>query len=439
VAREREAVLGWRNSIYDVIGRAVSRYGRYFDEVSQLAPRPEDDGTFLSALAVRNKRTLRDIASIERTEGETRRLFVLNGNINHDTDIQVSLRDLHSTINRGDRVCLVVYNFYLAWLYRLATALGLRKGPVPSTFMTTNNLHHLCRLAGFETVSIEYACHFPWRLLGIGTVINRVCSFLPLIRRLALACVVLIRPVKPLSGRPSLTVVVPARNEKGNIESVLTRLPDMSCATELIFVEGHSSDGTWEEIQRVAAEHGSDGVRVSSHRQTGKGKNDAVRLGFEHATGDLLTILDADLTMPPELLPRFYDAYCAGLGDFINGNRLVYPMEGEAMRPLNRIGNLFFAKALAWALKAPIGDSLCGTKLFARRDWERFQEWKRDFGDFDPFGDFELLFPAQVLGLGIIDLPVRYRARTYGATSISRFRHGLMLLRMTWAGFWKCR
>jgi hypothetical protein len=152
-----------------------------------------------------------------------------------------------------------------------------------------------------------------------------------------------------------------------------------------------------------------------------------------------LTILDADLTMPPELLPRFYEAYCSGLGDFINGNRLVYPMEGEAMRPLNRIGNLFFAKAIAWALKAPIGDSLCGTKLLAKADWHRFNEWKNDFGDFDPFGDFELIFPAQVLGLGIVDVPIRYLARTYGETNISRFRHGLMLLRMTWVGFKKIR
>jgi Glycosyl transferase family 2 len=432
--------LRWRTFIYNLIGRKVSAYARYFDEVSQLAPLPEDDGAFLSALPVTQKRTLCDIASIERSEDQTRRrLFVLNGNLNHDTDIQASLRAIHSGINRGDRVCLVVYNFYLAWLYRLANALNIRKGRLPSTFMTDNNLHHLCLLAGFQTVRIEYVCYFPWHLAGIGTFVNSVCSFLPLVRKLALVCVVLIRPVKPLSGRPSLALVVPARNEKGNIESAVRRLPDMNCETELIFVEGHSNDDTWEEIQRVAELYKSGPVRISTYRQTGKGKNDAVQLGFSHATSDLLTILDADLTMPPELLPRFYDAYCSGLGDFINGNRLVYPMEGEAMRPLNRMGNLFFAKALAWALKAPIGDSLCGTKLFAKRDWERFQKWKKDFGDFDPFGDFELIFPAQVLGLGIIDLPVRYRARTYGTTNISRFRHGLMLLRMTWVGFWKCR
>ena len=174
-------------------------------------------------------------------------------------------------------------------------------------------------------------------------------------------------------------------------------------------------------------------------QQTGKGKADAVRLGFTHAEGDLLTILDADLTMPPELLDAFYQAYVDGLGDFVNGSRLVYPMEGAAMRFLNWLGTLFFAKALSWVLEVHIGDSLCGTKLFSRADYERMIRWRRDFGDFDPFGDFEMLFPAAELGLGIVDVPVRYRARTYGSTNINRFRHGLVLLRMTAVGLWRIK
>jgi glycosyltransferase involved in cell wall biosynthesis len=174
-------------------------------------------------------------------------------------------------------------------------------------------------------------------------------------------------------------------------------------------------------------------------QQTGRGKADAVRLGFQHATGDLLTILDADLTMPPELLPRFIDAYRDGVADFINGSRIVYPMEGEAMRFLNRLGNVFFAKALTWVLDARLGDCLCGTKLVRRDDYARMTAWRADFGDFDPFGDFELLFPAASMGIGIVDVPIRYRARTYGTTNISRFRHGMMLLKMTAVGFFRVK
>jgi glycosyltransferase involved in cell wall biosynthesis len=164
-----------------------------------------------------------------------------------------------------------------------------------------------------------------------------------------------------------------------------------------------------------------------------------VRLGFAHATQPLLTILDADLTMPPEMLTRFYDAYNRGLGDFINGSRLVYPYEGEAMRPLNKLGNVFFAKTLSWVLDTRLGDSLCGTKLLARHDYDRIVAWRRDFGDFDPFGDFELLFPASVLAFGIVDIPVRYLARTYGSTNIRRFRDGFELLRMTAIGLFRIK
>jgi glycosyltransferase involved in cell wall biosynthesis len=233
--------------------------------------------------------------------------------------------------------------------------------------------------------------------------------------------------------------VIPARNEKGNIEAALQRMPEFGgAALDVVFVEGHSTDGTWEEIQRVLPLYAHK-FSVRAFRQTGKGKGDAVRLGFQNAHGDLLTILDADLTMPPELLQRSYDAWCEGQADFVNGSRLTYPMEGEAMRFLNRLGNLFFAHAVGAAVDLRLGDTLCGTKLLARVDHERMVRWRSAFGDFDPFGDFELIFPAAVLGLGSVDVPIAYRARTYGSTNILRFRHGLMLLKMTVIGFLRVR
>jgi glycosyltransferase involved in cell wall biosynthesis len=207
---------------------------------------------------------------------------------------------------------------------------------------------------------------------------------------------------------------------------------------EIVFVEGHSKDDTWAKIQEVV-KRGHPPFKLAAYQQTGRGKNDAVRLGFSKAANEILTILDADLTMPPEMLPRFYQAYVDGLADFVNGSRLVYPMEGEAMRFLNLLGNVFFAKALSSTLGMRIGDSLCGTKLVAAHDYRRITRWRDDFGDFDPFGDFELLFPAAVLGLGCVDIPVRYKARTYGSTNIHRFRHGLVLLKMTLTGWLRIR
>jgi len=407
----------------------------------QWRPRQEDVGYLLECIDSKSKSVLEDgetFPDLSR-DRERRTAVLLNGTLNHHHDIQGLLSELKPKLSRNDRVVVVAYNPYLSWLYRLANSLGLRRGDLPSSFVTGTDLHNLARISGYDQVRIRPVAYFPWKILGLGSLVNRILPSVPFFRWFGLASVIVLRPVvQEGAQKPSLTIVIPARNERGNIENALKRMPDLGCQLEVIFVEGHSSDQTWEEIHRVMPLYSSK-YKIKAFKQTGKGKADAVRLGFSHATSDLLTILDADLTMPPELLGRFYEAYCQGLADFVNGSRLVYPMEGEAMRFLNRLGNIFFAKALSSVLDARIGDSLCGTKLVARHDYQRMIAWRKDFGDFDPFGDFELLFPAAILGMSIVDIPIRYRARTYGSTNINRFRHGLMLLKMTLTGLFRIR
>ncbi len=417
-----------------LIADEISALTKYYDSLLQWQPRQEDAGLLLALIDAPEKKLILEGESLpDLTAEEDRRTAVLiNGTLNHHFDIQAIFLDLREHLSHTSRVVVVLYNSYLRSLYRLANFLGLRRGAVPSTFITRVDLENLARLTGLQIVRQRPCAYFPWRCFGLGEVINRLLPLVPLLRWLGLAYVVTLRPVKPRPG-VGLTCVIPARNEKGNIEDALRRFPPLGGPVEIIFVEGHSTDGTWEEIQRVAKLY--DGrFQIKTFQQSGKGKADAVRLGFAHATQPLLTILDADLTMPPEMLTRFYNAYSEGHADFINGSRLIYPMEGEAMRFLNRLGNVFFAKALSWVLDTRLSDSLCGTKLFARHDYERMRAWRRDFGDFDPFGDFELLFPAAVLGLGSVDVPVRYLARQYGSTNINRFSHGWELLRMTCIG-----
>lgn len=426
---------GWT---YRLIGREIGRITRYADRVVQVAPLPRDDGVLLGAIEapLKSISVLDRLGDVISRDGSDCTVVLFNGNLNHSTDIQGLLEAVRPNLARSARVVAVLYNPYFAWLYRLADRLGIRDGPECTTFITRTHLLQLARLAGFELVRLRPVAYVPWHFFGLGSVMNAVLPAVPGFRWLSFVTVAVLRPIPIAMGaRPSLTVVIPARNERGNIEQALRRLPDFAASTEVIFVEGHSSDGTWEEIQRVSALwDGRPGLRVRAFQQQGKGKSDAVRLGFSEATGDVLTILDADLTMPPEILPRFYDAYCRGLGDFINGTRLVYPMEGEAMRFLNRLANIFFAKLLSHVLEVPLADSLCGTKLLSRRDYQRFVRWRGDFGEFDPFGDFELLFPAAELALGMVDVPVYYRARTYGSTNIRRFRDGFVLLRMSLTG-----
>lgn len=436
---EELRIPGWKRYVNGLIARNFSTLTRYYDQLIQWLPRDDDEGLLLDAIDAPRKRRIEIREEFPDLRGEhgRRTAILINGAFNHDYDIQDRLTGLRQRTTRTARVLLVLYNPYFRWLYILANRLGLRRGELPTTFITRSGLASLARISGYAIVRQSPHVYSPFRLLGLGDLINRLLPLVPLLKWFSLTYLVVLRP-EITTRPPGLTCVIPARNERDNIESALRRFPNLGCEIEIIFVEGHSTDGTWEEIERVAREW-SGRFRIRTMQQQGVGKADAVRLGFAHATQPLVTILDADLTMPPEMLGRFYEAYCAGLADFINGSRLVYPMEGEAMRFLNRLGNIFFAKTLSGLLGARLGDSLCGTKLLARHDYQRMVAWREDFGDFDPFGDFELLFPAAVLGLGIEDVPVRYRARTYGSTNISRFRHGWQLLKMTLIGLFRIK
>jgi hypothetical protein len=428
---------------YGRVAREVSRVTRYADRLVQFDPLPGDTGVLRDCIEAPDKRvaSIADVDGSAACDPDRRTVFLFNGNLNSSLDIQALLERGRAHMGRSDRLVVVLYNAYLAWVYRAADRLGLRSGAECTTFVTRTDLSQLARLSGFEVLRLRPAGYVPWHFFGLGTAVNAIMPAFPGVRWLSLVAVAVLRPVGIIEDRcPSLTIVVPARNERDNIQPALRRLPDLGLDTEVIFVEGHSRDGTWGEIQRVLTTwSGRQGLRIRAFQQSGRGKADAVRLGFAKASGDLVTILDADLTMPPELLPRFVEAYRNGLGDFVNGTRLVYPIEGEGMRLLNRLGNIFFAKLVSWAIEIPLGDTLCGTKLLARRDYERFVRWRHDFGDFDPFGDFELLFPAALLALGVIEVPVAYRARTYGSTNIRRFRDGLLLLKMALTGVFRFR
>jgi hypothetical protein len=421
----------------------LSLLTRYADRLVQYQPLEHDTGEILKLAQAPDKAIARNVDELQeafRTDGaaEPRVDVFLNGNLNYSFDIQSILKELHDVLNRRSRVLVLLYNPYSAWLHRLARRFGIRRAEVPWTFITQPDLVNVARLSGFEVVRIRPAGVIPVSLLGIGAALNKFLEALPGVRRMAFSMLLVLRPLDKARGRPSLSIVIPARDERENIEATLTRLPDFQTEVEVVFVEGHSSDGTWQEIQNVANRQWKN-LKVRAFQQTGKGKADAVREGFSRCTNEVLTVLDADLTMPPELLPRFYEAYATGQADFVNGTRLVYPMEGEAMRFMNWLGNIFFAKALSFTLDVPLGDSLCGTKLFSRDDYKVMQRWNLDFGKFDPFGDYEMLFPAAELGLGIIDIPIRYRARTYGSTKIRRFNDGFILLRMVLVGLWRIR
>jgi SAM-dependent methyltransferase len=356
--------------------------------------------------------------------------IVLSGVIGHLGDIQRVLQNLHSFCHARTRLILTFHNFLWQPLLHFAEKIGQRRPQPPQSWLSFSDVLNLLQITGYLPVRSGRRFLMPKPIPGISFLCNRVLAHLPIVNHLCLTQYIVARPQVVLSS-PSDTcsVIIPARNEAGNIESAIARLPHLGKHTEVIFVEGHSHDETWAEIQRVVRA-GHPHFTLKAFQQTGKGKADAVRLGFAQATGDVLMILDADLTVQPEDLPHFFDVIASGRGEFANGSRLVYPRSGEAMPWLNNWANKFFSLAFSFLLGQPLKDTLCGTKVLRRDDYEKIAEGRRYFGDFDPFGDFDLLFGATKLGLHIVDVPVRYQPRTYGESNIAHVREGLILLRM---------
>ena len=318
-------------------------------------------------------------------------------------------------------------------------ALHLRSKQPKINYIATADFLNLMDLADFEVISQEQRQLLPLRWFGLGPFINRFIAPLPGIRQLCLRTYLVGRPVRQFPDRKfSASIVIPCRNEKGNIENAILRMPRFGAAQEILFVEGNSSDGTFEECERVRDAY-QDSWDIKVLKQDGKGKGDAVRKGFAAASGDVLMILDADLTMPPEALPKYHAVIESGKAEFVNGTRLVYPMENEAMRPLNLIANRCFAYLFSYLVNTRLTDTLCGTKVLLRKDYEVLARERGYFGNFDPFGDFDLIFGAAKQNLKIIETPIHYKARTFGETQISRFRDGWLLLKMVWFAYRKLK
>lgn len=355
--------------------------------------------------------------------------IVLSHVTGYFVDVLKVFDSLQTVCHHRTRIIINYYNFLWEPALLIGEFFGVKKKSPKQNWLTKKDLQTFLYLAGYETYRSSRRVLLPINIPIISWFLNKFIGRLPLINHLCLNQYVFARPICKLPQKEYATsIVIPARNESGNLEDALQRLPRFGSRQEIIFIEGNSTDDTWEQMQKLPEKYPEWDIKIG--QQTGKGKGDAVRKGFAMATGDILMILDADLTVPPEDIPSFYDAIASNKGEFINGSRLVYPMEKNAMRLLNLFGNKFFSIMFSWLLEQPLKDTLCGTKVIFKSDYEKLIKNRSFFGEFDPFGDYDLIFGAYKMNLKIIDLPIRYRERIYGDTNISRFSHGFLLLRM---------
>ena len=344
-------------------------------------------------------------------------------------DIQAFFRRVRTYVTPRTKIIISSYSYIWEPVLKLGETLGIKARQPLQNWLSIKDIENVLHLENFEIIKVEKKLLFPKYIPLFNLLVNKFLANLPVINGLNLINFITARPVYSEPKEFSVSIVVPARNEKGNIENAIRQTPQFGLHQEFIFIEGFSSDGTFEEMVRVKEAYPERDIKVM--KQTGKGKGNAVREAFDAATGDILMILDADLTTPPEDMPKFYDALRNNKGEFINGCRLVYPMEKEAMRFLNFLANKFFGWFFSYVLGQRMKDTLCGTKVLFKNDYERIIANRSYFGDFDPFGDFDLLFGAAKLNLKITEVIVHYRDREYGSTQISRFSHGWLLIKMS--------
>ncbi len=346
-------------------------------------------------------------------------------------DIQKVFQQIKKISLPESRIIIAYHNFLWQPILKISEWLNLKEKQERLNWLNRYDIVNLLTIEEFEIIKSGNRFLFPLFIPLVSEIINRYLAQLPILNKLCLTGFIIARPIGiPIKNKKSVSVIIPARNEEGNIKNLVKRIPDMGEKTELIFVEGGSKDNTLAEIKKINKIYGKKKT-IKYMTQNGTGKGDAVRMGFQAAKGDILMILDADLSVRPEDLPKFYHALICNKGELIIGSRLVYPLKKESMRLLNIIGNKFFSLAFSWLLGQKIKDTLCGTKVISKENYSNLAKNRKYFGDFDPFGDFDLIFGAAKLNLKILEIPIRYQPRQYGKTNISRFRHGWLLLKMT--------
>ncbi len=356
--------------------------------------------------------------------------IIISDTIGYFKDVQKVFNGIHNLCKPETRIIITYINFLWLPVLNLAEFLKLKMPQHRNNWLDIKDISNLLQLSNFDVIKSGRKFIMPLYIPLVSSFFNKFISNLPLVNKLCLNGFIIARSLTQKEELNKISIIIPARNEKGNIETILKRIPETGAETEIIFVEGNSTDNTLDEIKRVCSEY-SGSFKVKYAVQEGKGKADAVRKGFGMADGDVYMILDADMTVPPEDLEKFYSVISSGKAEFLNGSRLVYPLEEDAMRTLNILGNKFFSLMFTWILNQRIKDTLCGTKVISAKNYTKLKTAAAYFGDFDPFGDFDLIFGAAKLNLKFAEIPIRYKARVYGETNISRFRHGWMLLKMT--------
>jgi ubiquinone/menaquinone biosynthesis C-methylase UbiE len=365
--------------------------------------------------------------AVEEFQGDgTFDAALLTNTLEYAYDIGAILDRARAALRDNGRLLITTANPVWSPIFKAASKVGMRIPECDRLWVTNEDLDNLLKLHGFEVVDKRMDLVLPKPVPGLGDALNWAVSRTPVMRYLGSTQLIAARKLPEKARAYSVSAIVPCYNEAGNVERCVREMVKLGSRTELIIVDDGSKDGT-AALVNPALRSDIDVKVVSYSPNVGKGN--AVQRGFERATGDILMILDADLTTHPEELGPLYEAMSTGRAEFVNCTRFVYPMDGQAMKFANYVGNKVFTIAVSLVMDRRVSDTLCGTKAMFRTDYEHFTMGR------DPWGDYDFLFGAAQLRLAVCELPVHYRDRLAGVSKMNSMKHAKNLVRMCLHGF----
>ncbi len=360
------------------------------------------------------------------------RTIVISDVVENCDDIYLLFNQVKEILSDNGKLIVTSVNSKWNILISIFEKLNLKEPNETQSYIHTKKIRNIAEGAGFEFINSYTRQIFPFKLLTLGNFLNTILEALFSYLNFGIKSYIVLRKTGFTKNNYSKSIIIPAKNEEGNLEPLISRIPRNN-KYEIVLSCGDSKDKTLEVANKIKNKENYFSIKVIE--QTGNGKANAVWEALEKCTGEVIAILDADISVEPETIDDFFEIIDKNYGDFVNGTRLIYEIEKGSMRFINLIGNRLFQNIVGAIAKRPLTDSLCGTKVFKRDLVEKIKWWQNTFKMKDPFGDFDLLFTASYFSEKIIEYPIHYKTRTYGKTQISRFRDGYKLIRYLFKSF----
>tara|TARA_B110000977_G_scaffold125183_1_gene160299 strand:+ start:1495 stop:2904 length:1410 start_codon:yes stop_codon:yes gene_type:complete len=444
----RENFLKKKNFLFDEISKALnylindSNYVKFFccgnsSIVNKVNSKNiyinEINNTFINSL------TKSEIKKEDEINKNLNFDHIVIADIEHQKFITKNLIDLNEKIDNECRVIVLSKSIFWSTLINFYKKIK-NIGPDKNNFLPYSNLRKIFLNTNFEIVKNEKIIFFPFQFSLLTKFINQIFRF-PVLNFFCMINLTVLKKVQKKNYQAEgkkISFIIPCKNEGGNIKFFYEKIINSTINAEFLFGNDNSSDNTLDEIKKLQQAIPNKEIKI--YDGPGVCKSENVYKGINLASGEIILIYDADLTVSFDDLVNSINLLLKTDADFINCTRMIMPQQKNAMKFLNFYGNLFFAFLFSILFKQKITDTLCGTKIFFKKDWEQIKKYNNTWGAKDLWGDFDLLLGAYKNNLKIVENPISYTDRKEDETKMTGIiKNSIRMLIITFVAYYKLR